>query len=114
MMTHFFYDGRRHHRDAHRAAVKRAVVYGTGGFLNPTTYTVEPWALTRVTGMSFGSAILWNLRLAGVGSAIAATAGYLGLDPFDVTPGYGYSRRERHDRFGREIDAFDVDLRLYA
>ncbi len=81
---------------AEEAARKRAVYYGTAGLLDPRTYTLDAFAL-RSTGMSYLRAVGVSIPVAVVGPAVVA---YAGLDPFDITPGYGVSpttnRREWH------------------
>ncbi len=86
-----------------QAANKRAVYYGTAGLLDPRTYTLDAFVL-RSTGMSYLRAVGVSLPAATV---LPAAVTYMGLDPFDVTPGYGLSPTT--DR--RELRKQVVDLR---
>ncbi len=84
-----------------KAANKRAVYYGTAGVLDPRTYTIDALAL-RSTGMTYMHALGVSVPMAVL--APAAT-GYVGLDPLNVTPGYGVTPPSR-GRFRKAIDLF--------
>ncbi len=101
---HVPWDDEHLHGSAHRAAMKRGIVYATAGYIDPRTYTIDPWAISRVTGVSYRAAMVSSLSFAtAAGLAVGAVA-YMGADPLNVTPGYGLSPGDRRDRFGREID----------
>jgi len=101
---HAPWDDRHIHGSAHRAAIKRGLVYSTAGFIDPRTYTFDPWLLVRGTGMSWSSALGISMRLAAVTGLFVGAVAYMGLDPLNVTPGYGFSPGDRRDRFGGEFD----------
>ena len=89
-----------YHGDPHarRAAVKRGFYYGSAGLIDPRTFTIDPWLLVRSTGMSYRSAVAYSLRFAGATGLAMATAGFLGWDPMNVTPGYGYGPGNHPER----------------
>jgi len=114
MIQHPYWRGGEFQADAHDAAVRRAAYYGTLGLLDPRTYTVEPWLFHRA-GMSWGSAVATSLRMAVWTVPIAATLGYLGYDPLNVTPGYGLTseRETSMDPLGNPLDFGKFDYRQF-
>ncbi len=115
MMIHAYHapwDSSRHIRGpAHRRGVKRAATYFTFGYIDPRTYTLEPWAIARTTGTGMAMAFAASLQLAAVTAWTSAALGYMGYDPMNVTPGYGMSPGDNRDRFGREIDHKEIKPR---
>lgn len=109
---HVPWEGQHLHGPAHRAAMKRGAFYSGSGFIDVRTYTFDPWAIVRTTGVPYRTAMLSSMRLAVVTGLMAGTIGYMGLDPLNVTPGYGLSPGDRRDRFGREIDHKELKPRL--
>ncbi len=86
--------------EARSAGVKRAVYYGSAGFIDPRTWTMDPALfytyhrrssphLMRRTVMK--SAFAGSMRMALVTSAVYASVAYMGGDPLNVTPGYGHT-----------------------
>ncbi len=84
--------------DSRQAGFKRAIYYGSAGFIDPRTWTLDPALfymhhrrhsphLLRRTILK--SAFAGSLRMAFFTSAVMAGGAYAGMDPFDVTPGYG-------------------------
>ncbi len=85
---------------AHRAAKKRAIYYGSAGFLDPRTWTLDPGLFyfyrrrlytTIPRRIILKSAFAGSIRMAAWTSVSVATAAYLGADPLNVTPGYGHT-----------------------
>ncbi len=84
--------------ESRRAGTKRAFYYGSGGFVDPRTWTLDP-ALFYVHHRRhhphllrravLKSAFAGSMRMAFMTSVVMAVGAYLGMDPFDVTPGYG-------------------------
>lgn len=111
MMIHPYHapwDGQHIHGSAHRAAMKRGAVYATAGFIDPRTYTFDPWVIVRSTGVPYRAAMATSMRLAVVTGLAVGTVAYMGLDPLNVTPGYGLSPGDHRDRFGRELDISEI------
>ncbi|AXQ65495.1 MAG: hypothetical protein [Circular genetic element sp.] len=107
MMIHPYHapwDNQHIHGSAHRAAMKRGAFYATAGFIDPRTYTVDPWFIVRGTGMSWSSALGVSMRIASVTGLLVGAVAYMGVDPLNVTPGYGFSPGDSRDRFGREFE----------
>lgn len=107
MMTHPYHvpwEGQHIHGPAHRAAMKRGAVYATAGFLDPKAYTFDPWVAMRFTGMSWTAAMGVSMRVASYTGLVLGAVAYMGLDPLNVTPGYGFSPGDRRDRFGRDFE----------
>lgn len=85
---------------ARRAGVKRAIYYGSSGFIDPRTWTLDP-ALFYVHHRRSSPhlmrrtiakrAFAGSMRMAFVTSAYVGGVAYMGADPFNVTPGYGHT-----------------------
>ena len=92
-----------------RASHERGIYYGTMGVFDPRTYTLDLMA-GRAAGLSMSRALGFSLANAVMGSAFA---GYIGIDPYNRTPGYGLSPGDFRDRRGRKLTksrVFWVDL----
>lgn len=111
MIEHPYIEAGEFHAEAHNAAVERALFYGTGGLLDPRAYTLEPY-LFRRAGLPWSAAYRASAMLALWTVPVAATLGYLGYDPLNLTPGYGITsdRETSRDRLGRPLfdDVWDV------
>lgn len=114
MIEHAYVQAGELHVEAHDAAVERAFSYGTAGLLDPRTYTLEPY-LFRRAGLSWSAAYRVSFMTALWTVPIAATMGYLGYDPLNLTPGYGITtdRETSRDRFGRPLDRDIWDVRRF-
>lgn len=111
MIQHPYVVGGDFHSEAHAAAMDRAFYYGTAGLMDPRAYTLEPWLL-RKAGMSWSAALRASAVMAIWTVPFAATFGYLGFDPLNVTPGYGLTLDPdtTRDRFGDPVDFGDFDF----
>jgi hypothetical protein len=72
------------------AARQRMVYYGLPGMVDPRTYTLDPYIFVRA-GLSWKAAMALSLKMAVGTSMVLAAAGYIGMDPMNVTPGHGIS-----------------------
>lgn len=73
------------------AAQTRAVYYGSAGFADPRTYTLDVYAIRRLEKQPWKATVRLSLQAAAYGAAFYGAMGYLGVDPLNVTPGYGIS-----------------------
>ena len=94
-------------REANEAAMHRAAFYGTAGFVDPKAHFVDPFFFRR--GSTWGRAWIGSMYLAAATGLVMATAGYMGFDPLNVTPGYGLTldSETSFDRLGQPIDYFE-------
>jgi hypothetical protein len=111
MIEHPYIEAGEFHAEAHNAAMHRALYYGTGGLLDPRTYTLEPYIFRRA-GLSWSAAYRASAMTALWTVPIAATLGYLGYDPLNLTPGYGITsdRETSRDRLGRPFNREILDV----
>lgn len=91
MIEHPYYQLGKLEREAHEAAKTRAIYYGAAGLVDPRTYTVDVYTIRRLYKQPWRATIRMSLQAAGYGVAVGALFGYLGFDPLNVTPGYGFS-----------------------
>ena len=94
---------------AHRAGLKRAVYYGSAGFLDPRTWTLDPGLFyfyrrrlypTIPRRVIVKSAFAGSIRMAAMTSLSVSISAYLAADPLNVTPGYGHTP----ERGGMTVD----------
>ncbi len=91
MMVHPYVRGGQLDRQAIEAANQRTVYYGTLGFIDPRTYTLDVYMIRKVSKQSWKATLGLSVQAAAYGAAFGAVMGYLGYDPLNVTPGYGMS-----------------------
>ncbi len=70
--------------EAHDAAKDRALVYGSAGFLDPRTYTLDPYLMHKA-GLGWRAAFATSARVATVVAPMVAATAYL-RDPLDTEP----------------------------
>ncbi len=87
-------------RAAHEAGLERGVYYAQAGFMDPRAYTLDPYMFykryrasspLRSRAYSARAAFAGSMLLASYTSVLAGVTSYLGMDPMNVTPGYGHS-----------------------
>ncbi len=90
-MVHPYVQGGQLDRQAIEAANQRTVYYGTLGFMDPRTYTLDVYMIRKMAKQPWAATIRLSAQAAMIGAATAGVLGHLGYDVLNVTPGYGYS-----------------------
>ncbi len=104
MMEHPYVRGGQLDRQAIDAANQRTVYYGTLGFMDPRTYTLDVYMIRRIGKHPWKSTIRLSGQAAMIGAATSGLFGhYSPVDPFELTP--EYTQR------ASEYDAFAIDLK---
>ncbi len=107
--------------EARRAGTKRALYYGSAGFIDPRTWTLDPALfyvhhrrssphLLRRTIVK--SAYAGSMRMAFMTSVVMAAGAYMGMDPLDVTPGYGMTPTNQGLTIDGELQSPSDSLRF--
>ncbi len=103
-MVHPYVQGGQLDRQAIDAANQRTVYYGTLGFMDPRTYTLDVYMIRKVAKQPWASTIRMSAQAAMIGAATAGLFGhYSPVDPIGITPEESYEVSE--------YDAFGIDMR---
>ena len=87
MMEHPYVRGGQLDRQAIEAANQRSVYYGTLGFMDPRTYTLDVFLIRVIEKQTWKSTIRMSGQAAMIGAATAGLFGhYSPVDPFELTP----------------------------